>query len=72
MRQSATIPRANPARARSLVHELFQACTEIAATPQAWPVVPRYERHAGATDAEDLGELVFFSQMPGRNRRSAL
>ena len=66
------IARDNPAHARSLVHELFPACTEIADTPRAWPVVPRYERHAGATDAEDLGELVSFSRTPGRNRGSAL
>ncbi|WP_127903512.1 type II toxin-antitoxin system RelE/ParE family toxin [Solirhodobacter olei] len=39
------IARDNPARAASFIRELYRACTDIADMPDAWPVVPRYERY---------------------------
>lgn len=39
------IARDNPVRAMSFVRELYQLCLDIADMPQAWPLVPRYERH---------------------------
>ena len=35
----------NPSRAASFVEDLLQRCERLGATPRAWPVVPRYERH---------------------------
>lgn len=39
------IARDNPARASSFVRELARACLDLVDMPEAWPVVPRYERH---------------------------
>jgi toxin ParE1/3/4 len=39
------IARDNPARAASFVRELYRSCLDIADMPEAWPVVPRHERH---------------------------
>lgn len=33
----------NPARALTFVRDLHRVCLDIADTPHAWPVVPRYE-----------------------------
>jgi plasmid stabilization system protein ParE len=35
----------NPARALSFVQELSRSCTELADRLEAWPIIPRYERH---------------------------
>ncbi|WP_136686205.1 type II toxin-antitoxin system RelE/ParE family toxin [Falsirhodobacter xinxiangensis] len=40
----AYIARDNPARALSFVRELIQSCLELSNLPEAWPVVPRYQR----------------------------
>ncbi|KGE52138.1 type II toxin-antitoxin system RelE/ParE family toxin [Xanthomonas axonopodis pv. vasculorum] len=34
----------NPHRALTFVRELREKCMELASTPQAFPLVPRYER----------------------------
>lgn len=39
------IARDNPARALSFVRELARSCVDLADMPEAWPVVPRYERY---------------------------
>jgi len=39
------IARDNPPRAVSFVRELYERCLDIADTPEAWPIVLRYERH---------------------------
>jgi plasmid stabilization system protein ParE len=39
------IARDNPARALSFVQELLARCGTLAVTPDAFPLVPRYERH---------------------------
>lgn len=39
------IAKDNPSRALSFVDELEQKCLMIPATPKAFPLVPRYERH---------------------------
>jgi toxin ParE1/3/4 len=39
------IARDSPLRASRFVRELHQCCLDIAAMPQAWPVVPRYRHH---------------------------
>jgi toxin ParE1/3/4 len=39
------IARDNPVRAESFVRELYERCLDIADTPDAWPMVPRYEHH---------------------------
>jgi toxin ParE1/3/4 len=39
------IARDNPVRAESFVRELYERCLDIADTPDAWPMVPRYELH---------------------------
>lgn len=38
------IARDNPRRALSLIEELRSKCLELAATPEAFPLAPRYER----------------------------
>ena len=38
------IARDNSARALSFVRELARSCFELSDTPEAWPLVPRYER----------------------------
>jgi toxin ParE1/3/4 len=35
----------NPVRAISFVRELHRSCTELAAMPEAWPIIPRYAHH---------------------------
>lgn len=35
----------NPVRALSFVQELSRSCFELADMPEAWPIIPRYERH---------------------------
>ena len=39
------IARDNPTRAVSFVRELLGRCERLAETPEAFPLVPRYERH---------------------------
>ncbi|MGX5805115.1 type II toxin-antitoxin system RelE/ParE family toxin [Bradyrhizobium sp. Arg314] len=39
------IAKDNPLRALSFVDELEQKCLTIATSPNAFPLVPRYERH---------------------------
>ncbi|MBE2274933.1 MAG: type II toxin-antitoxin system RelE/ParE family toxin [Rhodobacteraceae bacterium] len=39
------IARDNPQRARSFLRDLYRSCMELADMPEAWPVVPRHERH---------------------------
>lgn len=36
----------NPSRAGSFVDELLERCERLGATPRAWPLAPRYERHS--------------------------
>jgi toxin ParE1/3/4 len=40
------IARDNPVRAKSFVRELYEGCLDIAAMPEAWPVVLRYKNHS--------------------------
>jgi toxin ParE1/3/4 len=35
----------NPVRALSFVQELSRSCMELADMPEAWPIIPRFERH---------------------------
>jgi toxin ParE1/3/4 len=35
----------NPARALSFVQENSRSCMSLADMPEAWPIIPRYERH---------------------------
>jgi toxin ParE1/3/4 len=35
----------NPVRALSFVQELSRSCIDLADMPEAWPIIPRYERH---------------------------
>ncbi|MDR2880279.1 MAG: type II toxin-antitoxin system RelE/ParE family toxin [Azoarcus sp.] len=39
------IARDDPKRAVSFIDELQQKCLSLAASPRAFPLVPRYERH---------------------------
>ena len=35
----------NPVRALSFVQVLSRSCIDLANKPEAWPIIPRYERH---------------------------
>lgn len=53
------IARDNPARALSFVRELARACLDLAAFPEAWPVVPRYQ-HLGLRRRVHGRYLIFY------------
>ena len=55
----------NPVRALSFVRELSRSCLELADMPEAWPIVPRYERH-GVRRRVHGRYLIFYRVAEGR------
>jgi plasmid stabilization system protein ParE len=53
------IARDNPVRAVSFLRELYDSCLDIADTPEAWPVVPRFE-HYGIRRRVHGRYLIFY------------
>ena len=49
----------NPVRAISFVRELHRSCTELAAMPEAWHIIPRYE-HQGIRRRVHGRYLIFY------------
>ena len=59
------IAKDNPSRALSFVQDLARACLDLADMPEAWPVVPRYERH-GIRRRVHGRYLIFYRIGPDR------
>lgn len=57
------IARDNPARASSFVRELARVCLDLVDMPEAWPVVPRYERHGIRRRVQ--GKYLIFYRISG-------
>lgn len=53
------IAKDNPLRAASFVRELWDRCQRLAATPEAFPLVPRYE-HMGVRRRVHGNYLIFY------------
>ena len=53
----------NPSRALSFVDELLDRCLALAATPRAYPLVPRYERF-GIRRCVHGDYLIFYRLQP--------